>query len=373
MAEAHERRRMMRWLAAILAVAVLAATGWAMFGDGLSGAGNSEEGGKPAATGGSPRGGGIPVEARAVTVDTVRVEVSAVGSLRANESVIVRPEISGRVTEIAFQEGDDVGEGDVLVRLDDSVLRARLAEAEASLVLSRTNYQRAQQLYERKTASAVVRDEALAKLREDEASVALARAELDKTRILAPFDGTVGLRVVSVGDYVSAGKDIVDFVDDDPIKVDFSVPEGYAARVEVGQPVSIVVDALPGQTFEGEVYALSPVIDVNGRSMQLRAIVPNADGALRPGMFARVRLMLAQRDEAILVPEEAVVPVGREQFVFRVVEGKVARTAVELGERGGGLVEVQEGLSPGDIVVTAGQIKLQDGAPVTVLGAKPES
>lgn len=309
----------------------------------------------------------VPVEASTVEVGTVTEEISAVGSLASNESVIVRPEIAGRIVAIHFIEGTRVDKDAPLFSLDDSIYRADLAEAQASLTLSERNYTRADELFKKGHGTARSRDEALAKLETDRAALALAKARLEKTQILAPFHGVIGLRRVSVGDYVVPGQDLVNLEDLDPIKVDFRVPERFLPALAKGQKLAVQVDAFPGQDFDGQVYALDPRIDAAGRSIAIRATVPNDDQRLRPGLFARIKLAVAARPNAILIPEQAIVPRGADRYVFKVVADKAVMTKVTLGLRRTGNVEIVEGLEPGDVVVTAGQLKIHDGAPVKVL------
>ncbi len=209
-------------------------------------------------------------------------------------------------------------------------------------------------------------------MRVDQAVLELAKARLDKSMISAPFDGVVGLRKVSVGDFVNVGDDIVNLEQIDPLKTDFRVAEVYLGAVRPGQRIELRVDAFPGETFTGEVYAIDPLIDESGRSIVLRARLPNPDNRLRPGLFVRVALVLNERNGAIQVPEQALVPQGQDQFVFRVVDGKAALTKVVPGLRRDGMVEVVEGLDPNDTVVTAGQIKLRDGAEVQPVQPVPQ-
>ena len=322
------------------------------------------------------KSGGPPpvvVEAGAVVVRAVEDEVKAVGSLRANESVVIRPEIAGRITQFLFEEGAVVEKGAALVRLDDSGLQAELAQANTSLTLSKRNFERARELFRRDATSTRARDEAQAKQELDRAAVELARTRLAKMQIKAPFAGTVGLRMVSVGAYVSPGQDIVDLVNAHPIKVDFSIPERFLPAVRVGQALDVNVDAYPDRTFKGEVYAVSPQLDQQGRSLALRARIPNPDGILKPGLFARVRLVTQIRPRAVVIPEQAVFARGDGWFVFKVVDAKAKLAKIETGIRRAGQVEVVSGLSEGDVVVSAGHIKLRDGAPVKVLdgNAKP--
>jgi len=287
-----------------------------------------------------------------------------VGSLRSNESVVIRPEIAGRIAEFRFDEGERVEQGQPLVVLDDSVWSAVVEQAQAALELSQANHERAVDLLERRVGTNKTRDEAFAQMRVDQAELELARARLDKSTISAPFDGVVGLRKVSVGDFVNVGDDIVNLEQIDPLKADFRVAEAYLGAVRPGQRIELGVDAFPGQAFAGEVFAIDPLVDESGRSILLRARLPNPDNVLRPGLFARVTLVLNEREGAIQVPEQALVPQGQDQFVFKVEDGKAVLTKVVTGIRREGMVEIVDGLTPDDEVVTAGQLKLRDGAEV---------
>jgi membrane fusion protein (multidrug efflux system) len=327
------------------------------------------------ARGGPPPGFAVPVEVAPARVGPASRSVQAVGSLRSNESVIVRPEIPGRIAQFGFAEGQKVKQGQMLVQLDRSVLRAELAQAQASLALAKANYERADDLKQRGAGTQKAFDEALARLRADEALVALVTARLDKATIAAPFDGVMGLRRASVGDFVNMGAEIVNLEAIDPIKVDFRVPEQFVAAVKPGQRIQLGVDAFPERGFEGEVMAVDPLVDQAGRAVVIRAKAPNPDLSLRPGLFARVSLALAERPDAVFVPEQALIPVGEAHFVFRVVDGKAVYTRVKLGQRRKGEVEIADGVGPGDQVVTAGAMKIRDGMPVMALppaAAKPQ-
>lgn len=323
------------------------------------GAGTPGPGGKP--------GGGTVVEAASVTAAPMERTIEAVGTLQSNESVIIRPEIAGRVAEILFDEGQTVEEGATLIRLDDSVYKAQLAEAEAAAALSRANFTRADDLFKKKAGSERTLDEARAGRDADAAAVALAQASLDKTILKASFDGALGLRQVSVGDYVTPGQDIVNLEDMSPLKVDFRVPEIFLTQVEAGQEIEINVDALPGQYIRGKVYAIDPRVDAAGRSLLIRATVDNEDNILRPGLFARVNLVVDSNQEALQIPEQALIPQGDKKFVYRIVDGKAVMTEIKIGMRRKGMVEVTEGVTGDDTVIIAGQMKVQPDAPVTVL------
>ncbi len=332
----------------------------------------AETAGAPGGRGGPPPGFALPVEAVPVKLGKVERQVAAIGSLRSSETVIVRPEVAGRVAKILFQEGNKTKAGQVLLELDSAIEKAELIQARANLELSKANFERADELAKRGSGTARALDEARAKLKVDEASLALKQAMLDKYNLSAPFDGVLGLRQVSVGDFVSPGTAIVNLESIDPIKVDFRVPEAFLTAVKTGQQIAIAVDAMPDRTFNGQISAIDPQVDPAGRSVVIRAKIPNPDDMLKPGLFARVTLTLGRTEESILVPEQAVVPVGTQHFVYRVVEGKVAVTKVKLGQRRAGEVEIVEGLSRGDTVITAGHLKVRDGQPVQVMPSGPQ-
>lgn len=311
----------------------------------------------------------VPVEATKVVAAPLSEQVTAVGTLLSNEAVTISSEISGRLKEIHFEEGQPVEKGALLFSLDDSVYRAQLDDAEAKLKLAEQTNKRTSTLFSNKYATAQSADEAASNLAVNTAAVELARVQLDKARIVAPFAGIVGLRRVSAGEYITAGQALVNLEAIDPIKADFRVPEKFLPAIRVGQTIRIKVDAFPDDSFEGKVYAIDPRLDVAGRSLLVRAVVPNEDQRLRPGLFARVSVLLQLKEDALSVPEQAIVPQGDSQFVFKIVDGKAKLTKVVTGTRREGRVEIVEGLAAGDQVVTAGQLKIRDGSPVTVVGA----
>jgi membrane fusion protein (multidrug efflux system) len=301
----------------------------------------------------------------APATDTFR----AVGSLLADESVVIRSEIAGRIASLDIEEGRRVDKGRVLARLADEEWTAIVRQNEATLSLQQLKITRAAELREKKVMSQQEYDETQAALDQARATLSLARARLDKTVIRAPFTGILGLRRVSPGNYLEAGQELVNLEAIDVLKVDFSVPERFAVRLQPGQTVNVRINAFPDETFKGEVYAIDPRIDETTRSFLLRARIANPEGRLRPGMFADAELVLAVRSEALWVPEQAIVPVGEKQFVFRVVNGKALLTQVQLGLRKPGQVEVRSGLEPGAAIVSEGQQKLMDGADVVPLPA----
>jgi membrane fusion protein (multidrug efflux system) len=255
-----------------------------------------------------------------------------------------------------------------MVQLDAAVQQAELEQAKANHALAKSNFQRVSDLFDRKFVSGSARDEAASQLEVARAGVALAEARFERTRLRAPFAGVVGIRNVSVGDYVKEGADLVNLEAISTLKVDFRLPDAYIDRIRPGQTLDVTSDALPEKRFGATVDAIDPLVDAQGRAVLLRARLDNAGNVLRPGMFVRVRLILAERKSVPVVPEEAVVPTGKGQFVFVIEEGKARRAEVTLGVRRGTRVEVLDGVVAGDRVVTAGQLKLRDGASVRLAG-----
>lgn len=324
----------------------------------------------PPAKGGARGGGGPPpvsVETAAAIMETVNDEVSAVGSLQSNEAVVIRPEIAGRIAKIHFREGQPVGENEILFSLDAQEYQAQLDQSAATVKLTELNFARAKDLREKSLISQQEYDETSARLEESRAKLALDQSRLDKTVIRAPFSGVLGVRNVSPGAYVKPGDDLVTLEDVNPIKVEFRIPETYARQIRPEQLIQVRVDAFPGEAFTGEVYVIDTKMDAQTRTMLLIGRIPNSKRTLRPGMFARVALILATRSAALVVPEQAIVPMGNDLFVYRVVDGKAVQTRVQTGRRLGGKVEIKTGLNKDDVVVTAGQMKVRDGAAVTLI------
>ena len=321
---------------------------------------------KPGAAAPAASNSGIVVEASKVKTVRMAQGLTAVGSLRSDESVTIRPEVAGRISEIGFLEGQRVAKDAMLIRFDTSVQRAELAQATANLGLSKSRLERSRDLFTKGFISAQARDEAESNFKVAQATFDLSQARLTKLEIKAPFSGIVGLRMVSIGDYVKDGQDIVNLEGIDPLKVDFRIPEIYLKQVAVGQSLQITLDAFPNQTFLGKVFAINPLLDTNGRSIVIRAVVKNSEARLRPGMFARVRLLFSDDRDSVAIPEQSLIPVGDEQYLFKVVDGRAQRFKVEIGQRRDGQVEILQGLTAGDVVVTAGQLKLRDGTAVKI-------
>jgi membrane fusion protein (multidrug efflux system) len=246
-----------------------------------------------------------------------------------------------------------------------------MAAIQADLRTEQQRLARSQELFEQKFISKDALDVQRGGVDRLQARVDEAKTRVAKTVIRAPFSGVVGLRLVSPGAYVKAGDDIVRLENISSIKADFRVPEVFLGRVKPSQEVAVRLDAFPNEEFRGKVYAVQPVVDENTRTVLMRARIPNRGFKLKPGMFVRVAVTTETRPNAIIVPEQAIWPQGQDNFVFRVVDGKAALTKIQIGNRQPGAVEIASGLGPDDVVVTEGQIKLRDGAPVMVMGAPP--
>ena len=319
-------------------------------------------------------GGPAAVEVGKAESTTLTDEVQAFGSLKSAQGVMLRPEVSGRIARLGFADGARVSKGQLLVQLDDTLQQAQLKQAEAQSSIARTNLQRSKELQAQNFVSQSAVDQNLAALQVAEAQVALAQAQAARMKVLAPFNGTAGLRAVDVGDYVKDGADIVNIEDLSALTVQFALPERYVDRLRAGQAVEVSFDALPGRNFLGRVQAVDSQVDANGRALQVLAQLANPGTVLRPGMFARPRVVFSVRAGAVVVPEEALVPVGDKQFVFKVVDGadgkKVSqRVEARLGLRLPGKVEVLAGIKAGDTVVTAGHARLlrADSVPLRVV------
>lgn len=328
-------------------------------------------GGPPAAAKAGPgasSGGGpvIPVVATAASLQNLALEVEALGTARASESVDVTAKVSNLVTAIRFTEGQQVPKGEVLVELDGEQARADLAVANAALTESASQVKRSRELYATKVLSDQQIEQIEATHSANQARVASARSRLSDTVIRAPFGGRVGLRRVSVGSLVAPGTVITTLDDTSSIKLDFTVPERVVAAMRAGLEIEATSVAYPGQTFSGRVASVDSRVDPSTRSVIVRAIVPNEQGLLKPGMFMNVRISRGAAD-VLVVPEEALVPEQGDVFVYVVQDGKASKRKIQTGQRTIGSVQVTDGLQAGEMVVTEGTQKLRDGASVTLV------
>ena len=379
----------------------------------------------PADSGGKPAGaqGNATNATRAAGVEVAKVEtmslrddVEAVGRLHARQSVMLRPELVGRISALNFKDGGPVRKGQILVQFDDQLQRAEVLQSQAQLAIAQASHKRTQELVASNFLAQQTLDTSLANLQVAQAQLALSQARLDRMAVRAPFDGTAGIRLVNVGDYVKDGVDLVPLEDSRQMLVDYRLPESVGSKVKPGQTVELTLDALPGSSFLAAVEAVDPLLDANGRSVGVRAVVSGAAkaahsetqpgkkpgaqrsqpgatkelaGSLRSGMFARVTTVFSINDAALVVPEEAIVPQGGKQYVIKAVAPQAGtqlppdanwvslRQEVRLGVRRAGKVEIVDGVALGDTVVVAGQQRVQkDGSPLRVVelgkaGAKP--
>jgi membrane fusion protein, multidrug efflux system len=364
-------------------------------------AGGSASGSAPSsATAGSTGGAGAPSAGNAATpprppsVESAKVEImkltddtQAVGSLKSRQGVTLRPEVSGRITQLNFKDGERVKKGQLLVQFDDQLQLAQVKQSQAELSIAQANHKRNQELVAQNFISKRSVDESAANLEVAQAKLSLSQATAARLKIISPFDGMTGIRTVNVGDYLKDGGDIVNIEDIAAVFVDFRLPERFQSKVKKGQQAQVDMDALPGRKFTAVIQAIDPMLDANGRSVGVRACIDNRQNQLRPGMFARVNTVFSEREKAIVVPEEAIVPQAGKQFVIKLLDGAdkgtdketkiTQRVEVKVGIRRPGKVEILEGLAEGDEVVTAGQQRVQkDGTSVKVVelgkpGGKP--
>ena len=322
----------------------------------------------------APAGQRFSVEVAKVEIVRLTDDTQAVGSLRSRRGVVLRPEVSGRITQLNFTDGQRVKQGQVLVQFDDQLQLAQVQQSQAELSIALANQKRNQELVSQNFISRRSLDESSANLQVAQAKLSLANATAARLKILAPFNGIVGIRLVNVGDYLKDGADIVNIEDLDAIYVDFRLPERFQSKVKRGQMAVLDIDALPERSYTAELQAIDPLIDANGRSIGIRGCVDNRDLQLRPGMFARVNTIFGVRENALVIPEEAIVPQGGKQYVIKLVnaaDGKTPttqRVEVKVGLRSPGMVEIVAGLEAGDTVVTSGQQRVQrDGSLVIVV------
>lgn len=318
------------------------------------------------ASGGNQQRGPSPVETARAVSSQLSDDISAIGTLLAEESVAIAPETAGRVAKILFEDGAAVASGTPLFQFDSDLAQSDLNEARARLRLAEANYARNQKLRQSGNVAESAYEEALSARDVARAAVESSQVRLSKLTINAPFDGTLGFRTVSEGAYVAAGTPLVQLDKVDSLQVSFSVPELQQQALKAAERVEIVADAVPGETFTAVISALNPSIDVNGRALQVRGRLDNSAMTLRPGLLVRVTVKGPAR-EAVMVPESAIVQRGERAVVYTVSAGKAKEVRVALGKRLEGKVEVREGLAAGDTVVTAGNTRLSDGADVEIV------
>jgi len=329
----------------------------------------SKADGGPEGAGAGPGGGGppaMPVEVVNAAADTVVDAILATGQIEAIYSVELRPAIEGRIAAILVREGSTVSKGQALFQVDDAELKAEVARAEAELDLARQSLARTRELLSQKASSQSELERAEATARSTEAEYQLLKVRLDRTTVRAPFSGVAGRRLVSLGDYVTTSTGLIALQTVSPQRAVFQVPERYADELKVGQQVTFRVAALPGRAFSGRVDFVDPVVQLPGRTITVKARVPNPHRELQSGMFIEARLATDVRPSAVVIAEDAVLPIQGTNYVWVVVDGKATRRQVELGVRTPGFVEARTGVEAGEQVVVGGQERLAEGAPVAV-------
>lgn len=307
----------------------------------------------------------VTVEVVTVEPELLRDEVDFVGQLEAAGTVMLRAETEGIIETVGFEEGQMVEKGQILFTLRNDEQRARLRLAQAELGKFSSEYARTERLANRNAASAAALERSLAERQIAQAAVDLAQVQLEQTYVRAPFSGYTGQRMVWVGDRVDEKRDLVRLDDIERVILFFSLPEQALPLARPGVPLTVSVAPYPGEFFHGKVFFVSPYLEVATRRLSVKAWIPNPDGKLRPGLFARVEAVIDERPDSLLVPEAAVVYDRVGAFVWRVgSEGKTERAAVSLGLRVKGRVEVLDGLASGDRVVAAGTNKVSEGSKV---------
>nr|WP_246462600.1 efflux RND transporter periplasmic adaptor subunit [Pelagicoccus albus] len=302
--------------------------------------------------------------------------VKATGTLSASRGVMVSSEVPGTVSEIFFESGQKVEKGDLLISLDDSTEQAQLRAAEASFQLAAVNLKRSKDLLGSRTISQSEFDSAEATASQASAQLEQIKSSIEKKRIVAPFSGTLGIRLVDIGEYISPGTAIASLQQLSPIYVDFSLPQKQLLSADTGYPLEVTIDSYPGASFRGEVEALNPDLDAATRTFRVRGILPNEDGKLRPGMFASVKVVQPEPMEIVAVPSTAIYyqAYGNSVFVIKPAEdgsgSVVEQRFVELGKTKGDFVAVLKGVEPGEEVATAGVFKLSNGRNVVVDNSK---
>ena len=329
-------------------------------------AANKTAGGKAADAGkGAAKGGPAPVEILVVRTSQTDEKILATGTIIPNEEVEIRSEINGRVTGIKFNEGDYVRKGSVLVTIYDTDLQAQLLKLSYQKRLAEVNEERQKTLLQKEAISQREYDISITTLNSNLADIENLKAQVSRTVIRAPFDGTIGLRYISNGSYLSPAVRIATLTNSNPAKIDFNVPAKYANIVRKGSQIRFMVEGLE-KNFKGAVYAVEPKIDPNTRTVLLRAIAPNPNRELVPGAFARVEIVLSSKPAAILVPTEAVIPDVKGHRVFVVRGGKVESVQVEIGTRNERNIEINTGLSVGDTLITSGILLVKPGGEVSI-------
>ncbi|TDB65176.1 efflux RND transporter periplasmic adaptor subunit [Arundinibacter roseus] len=326
---------------------------------------SKDQPGNSAETSGPKPGGKTVVSVMVIEATNLNDIVKTTGTVLANEEVEIRSEVSGRITRLFFKEGQVVQKGTVLFQTNDDDLQAQLKKLELSKKLAEQNEFRQRQLLDKEAISQREYDISLTSVKTIDADIENIKALLDKTTVRAPFSGRLGLRYVSEGSYITPASRISTLTNTNPAKVEFSVPAKYSEKIKVGSILQYVTESSAAE-HTGKVYAIDPKIDPQTRTLQMRATSPNPNGALLPGAFARIELIIGSKGTAITVPNEAVIPEVDGHKVFLVKGGKATPQMVKVGLRGATDMEIMGGLAVGDTLITTGILQVKPGGPVDV-------
>lgn len=309
-----------------------------------------------------------PQKVQVVTYEVVPSELSvnlfAIGTLQATESTMIRTEITGKVDAMPLEEGQPVKKGQLLLQIDDANYKQEVERKKADFELAELTYKRNVELLKSGAVTAQKKDESAAAMMIKNADYESAKINLEKTKIVAPFDGILGVTDVSLGDYLTVGASIITVSALNPVLAQFPMPQNYLSKIKQGNPLSLTVDTWPGKIFEGAIYAIDPQLDIETHRITVKADIPNDDFLLHPGMYAYITLPIEVKNNALLVPEESLIPSADQINVIKVVDNIAHLTKVTVGMRQNGKAEITDGLQAGDLIVSAGQLKVRDGTAV---------
>ncbi len=311
-----------------------------------------------------------PVEVAKAELQQWQEQIHSTGTISAIQGVMIKPEVSGRITHIYFVSGTDVKKGDPLFQIYPDILEAQLKNNQAALDLAQVNYDRAIALYEKHVVSKENLDQYTSALQEAQATLEQTKANLAQHNIVAPFSGRIGLKQVDVGDYVTAGTDLVNLQQMNPLRVQYSVPDNAINKLKIGDKALITASSMPNTVYKGTVYAFNSAVELDTRSYSMWAKIPNPDDSLIPGTYVSVTMFVGAAHPVVAVPQTAALYSPMGQYVYKVVDNKAVKTQVTVGERLGDMIEIKSGLNAGDVVITAGQVKVFDGSAVIAAPTK---
>lgn len=304
----------------------------------------------------------VNVETTAVKTATLADRFTTLGSLASTDSIDISSEIAGQIAKIHFKPGDRVKKGQLLISLDSTIYESELASAKASLKLSEMNFKRTNQLAQRRLSSEQALDQSLADLKEKENLVRVKEAQFEKTRLKAPFDGTLGSRHISIGQYVNVAQPLVHLVANQTMRIEYQLPERYLSKLKKGQKVTLISDAFPDEPFHGVVHYIDPTIDKDTRTVAVEALIDNSNHRLYSGLFVRVTHQFSNKKKRLLIPEESIIPGMNNEKVFLIQDNKAKAINITTGDHHAQMVEVTSGLKPDDRIIVRGQHKLKDGS-----------